>query len=411
MKVVGLITEYNPFHNGHKYHIEKAKEMTGADYVVVVMSGNFVQRGTPAVTDKYTRTKMALLSGADLVIELPVRFATASAELFATGAIKLLSSLGIVDSICFGTECGDISILTEIAELLCNEPDSYKALLNECLKKGDSFPVARAKALSELLNDPRFITVLQSPNNILGIEYIKAILKTNSHLRPFTITRKVSGYHSSSLEDTNASDEISSASAIRGYVASHNQMDLLHKHIPKESFECLMQAYQQTFPIDANDFSLVLYYKLLFENLTSLCDYLDINSDLAGRILNTRANYQSYCDFADQLKSKNITHTRATRMLCHILLNIKNDNTISQDPDYLRILGIKKSSTHLLRTASKLSKLPLITKVADARNAISADGMTMLMEDINAAHLYNEIIFEKYHYKMKDEYRVGILLL
>ena len=183
MKIVGLITEYNPFHNGHKYHIEKAKEITGAEYVIAVMSGDFVQRGAPAVMPKHLRAEMALHGGCDMIIELPVRYATGSAEYFASGAISILDGLGCVDAICFGSECGDYASLEKIAKVLADEPDDYKLLLQNNLKAGYSFPVARQIALENYFHDDKLNAVIKEPNNILGIEYIKAMLSRNSSMK------------------------------------------------------------------------------------------------------------------------------------------------------------------------------------------------------------------------------------
>ena len=175
MKIVGLITEYNPFHNGHLYHIKESLRVTGADAAVVVMSGDYVQRGTPAIMPKRIRAEMALMCGAGAVFELPVCYATGSAELFALGSVSLLESLGIVDSICFGSECNDLPILEQLAELLLEEPEAYQILLKDYLKQGMSFPRARQEAILSYTEDPRFAEILRNPNNILGIEYLKAI--------------------------------------------------------------------------------------------------------------------------------------------------------------------------------------------------------------------------------------------
>ena len=212
MKIVGLIAEYNPFHNGHEYHIQKAKEVTGADTVIVVMSGNFVQRGAPAIMPKHLRAKVALKSGASLVLELPVCFATGSAEYFAQGAVALLDSLGCVDALCFGSECGDIQPLTRIAEVLSDEPEEYRALLRASLKEGLPFPSARERALQDYLHDPALSRILASPNNTLGVEYIKALIRQDSTIRPYTILRKDSRYHADTLEPAG---NFSSATAIR----------------------------------------------------------------------------------------------------------------------------------------------------------------------------------------------------
>ena len=183
MKIVGLIAEYNPFHNGHLYHIRKAKEITGADAVLVIMSGNYVQRGTPAIMPKHLRAQVALESGVAAVFELPVCYATGSAEYFATGAVSLLNHLGCVDALCFGSECGDYALLERIAGILTEEPDDYTFYLKEALRKGLSFPRARQQALSSYLKDENVDQVLDEPNNILGIEYIKALYQTGSLIK------------------------------------------------------------------------------------------------------------------------------------------------------------------------------------------------------------------------------------
>ena len=187
MKIVGLITEYNPFHNGHLYHIEEAKRVTGADTVVVVMSGDYVQRGTPAVMPKRLRTEMALKCGAGAVFELPVCYASGSAEFFAMGAVSLLDHLGAVDSICFGSESNDLEALQEIAGILLEEPDGYQELLKEALRSGQSYPSARQKALAGCTGNDALASLLDDPNNILGIEYLKALRKLNSSMVPYTI--------------------------------------------------------------------------------------------------------------------------------------------------------------------------------------------------------------------------------
>lgn len=184
MKIVGLITEYNPFHNGHLYHMQKAKEITGADSVIAVMSGNYVQRGAPAIMPKHLRAEMALEAGIPLVLELPVCYASGSAEYFADGAISLFEKLGCIDSICFGSECGDYYLLEKVAHVTADEPEAYKQTLQDALKQGLSFPLARQAALKAYFQDPSLDDILEQPNNILGIEYIKALyLRKKSHRR------------------------------------------------------------------------------------------------------------------------------------------------------------------------------------------------------------------------------------
>ena len=194
MRVNGIISEYNPFHNGHKYLLTESKKATSADYTVIVMSGNFVQRGAPALINKYKRAEMALQNGADLVLELPKYYATASAEYFAMGGISLLDKLGVVTNLSFGSECGDLAVLEKIARILVEEPNDYTILLRENLKKGQSYPTARTNALLEYNADfGEYKDVLSSPNNILGIEYLKALLKRKSSIQPYTLLRTGAG--------------------------------------------------------------------------------------------------------------------------------------------------------------------------------------------------------------------------
>lgn len=221
MKTAGIIAEYNPFHNGHRYQIEELRARTGADFVIIAMSGDFVQRGEPAVFDKYTRTRMALNAGADLVLELPAAFATSSAEDFAACGVALFDKLGVVDLLCFGSECGDVTALEPVARLLAKEPEGYGKLLQERLSKGDSFPKAREWAVTEWMkreintDGADMQALLSSPNNILGIEYMKALIRRGSSIDPYTIQRNGQGYNDSDIDAVADGQGFASASAIR----------------------------------------------------------------------------------------------------------------------------------------------------------------------------------------------------
>ena len=233
-KVVGIIAEYNPFHNGHSYHIQNTKVLTGADFVVAVMTGNFTQRGNTSVVDKWEKTKMALNGGADLVIELPTIYSISSAENFANGAIKILNTLGIVDSISFGMEADDISTLNNISNVLYMEPPEYKAILEHELSKGSSFPKARENALMMYLNDiKRYANVLKGSNNILAIEYLKALKKQKSNLVPIGVKREKVYYNS-----TKIIDEYASATGIRNLLL-HNQLEEVRKVVPAKTYNLL----------------------------------------------------------------------------------------------------------------------------------------------------------------------------
>lgn len=412
MNIVGLITEYNPFHNGHLYHIQEAKRVTGADAIVVIMSGNFVQRGAPAIMPKHLRAKSALLSGADLVLELPVCFATGSAEFFAMGAVALLDSLGCIDSICFGSECGDSETLGRIAKILKEEPDDYKKALQNTLRKGVSFPQARQNALQEYFinnnydaND--FADVLSQPNNILGIEYMKALYQRNSSMKASSIRRIGAGYHESELTES-----YSSASAIRQSLAKDSLSESIYRQLPFAAQTIMKETFDIRYPVYANDFSLILKYKLLQETKKSLTSYMDVSEDLANRIINLRNDFQSFDGFCDALKTKDMTYARISRGLLHILLDIRTEHLANYKKKgychYAHILGFRKSSAELLSLLKGTSNVPLLTKLTQTEE-LSEAGCQMLHQDIFAGDLYESVITDKFETPFINEYRQQIV--
>lgn len=414
MKTVGIIAEYNPFHNGHLYQLKKAKEITGADFAVVVMSGDFTQRGTPAVFDKYTRCRLSLLAGADLCIELPVVYATASAELFAKGAVSLLSALG-VDALCFGSECGEIAPLREIASLLFAEPSAYKEALNKALKEGLSFPSARAVAVRKCAHagslpgadvtassslsgvDAAASDVLASPNNILGIEYLKALLaleKNGQHAPvPYTIKREGDGYLSHTLSE----ESFCSAMALRKGIAEENP-DLL-RYVPESIRQEFSDTCQMKSALCADDFSGMLFYKLLSEKDAGYDSYLDVSSDLSDKIrknLGTFTTFSAFCE--NSLKSKDITLTRVYRSLLHILLSIKKEDLPAAAP-YARILGFREASFEVFGCLSK-ENIPLLSRLKDASSLLSPEALSCLSKDIFAAQLYEHVRMQHMLHKL-----------
>ena len=398
MKTVGLITEYNPFHNGHAYHIEKAKMLTGADRVIVVMSGDFVQRGAPAVMPKHLRAESALLSGASLIIELPVCFATGSAEYFAQGSISLLNQLGCIDSICFGSECGDLHLLKEIAQILADEPMEYQTALKQALKEGASFPAARQEALN--IYSDKYSEILASPNNILGIEYLKALAKIHSKMEPFTIKRIGAGYH-----DMDIDGQFGSATAIRSDIyqladvnSSSKSIPLTHiqTQVPSSCHELMKKNYQIRYPVKSEDFSLLLKAKLLSETADSLSHYLDISPELANRILRLRNDYLSFEQFCDLLKTKELTRSRISRSFIHVLLGITNDwlTAMKAPAPYARILGFRRDHADLFGILKQTSDIPLITN--PARTVLADTAHQMLELDIYASDLYESVSTDLY---------------
>ena len=391
MKIVGLITEYNPFHTGHKYHIEKAKEITGADYCIAVMSGDFVQRGAPAFLPKHLRTEMALAGGCDMIIELPVCYAAGSAEYFATGAISILDSLGCIDAVCFGSECGDYHTLEQIAQVLVSEPAPYKESLKQYLKNGMNFPLARQKALSEYFNGKISEHILEEPNNILGIEYIKAMIMRNSHMKGYTIARKDSAYH-----EQNLSAVYSSASAIRNVLSSSKapSFENLKGHLTDQAIRILSSKYMVRYPIYPDDFSLLLRYKLLTETKETLVDYLDVSQEISNRIMNARNNFLNFSQFCELLKTREITYSRISRCLIHILLNIKKCDI--KPLSYARILGFRKESSELFSKLKMTSEIPILTRLSLSDN-LSPEIEKMVAQDIFASDLYESVVSEKFH--------------
>ena len=430
MKVVGLITEYNPFHSGHKYHIEQARKITGADYCIAVMSGDFVQRGAPALMDKYSRAKMALNNGVDLVLELPVCYATGSAEYFAHGAVSILDKLGVVNTLCFGSECGDISLLTLAAQYLLHAPQDFESQLQDYLREGLTYPAARLKALEHSMGDRHSLTrVLTEPNNILGIEYSKALIKLSSSIKPITIQRisahyhdrELSGVKSCSNHDLDLSDTvISSATAIRNSInqqgeRSADALTAAVQSVPEDVAKFLRDNYHITYPITEEDFSQILKYKLRQEDSKSLAKYMDVTPDLAERLKNIKDFNLNTNSLVQEIKTKNMTLTRINRALIHILLDIKSD-TMKQYMEadytpYARILGIRKESSPLLRSIEKYGRIPTITKVSKANEQLNALGKQMLSEDIFAADIYNQAVYHKYGTPQLNEYKHGICIV
>lgn len=427
MKSVGLITEYNPFHNGHLFHLNRAKEITQAECAIAVMSGDFVQRGEPAIIDKYSRTKAAVDAGVNLVIELPVVSALSSAEGFASGAIQQLNTLG-VDSIVFGSECGDIQKLAAIADILIDETPEYKSILMKAIAAGNSFPAAREIAVRKILesnsNSPSLINsantsnafkeekvqltdILSSPNNILGIEYIKAIKKMNASITPITIQREGTGYNQIQING------LPSASAIRAQYCGKTELintESLKNQLPESMFQILTDTISKQYqPITIDDFSLLFHIKMneiiyschcnKSAIIEQLCACPDINEDFAARIYNAYKGREPLSSYCQNVKSKQYTYSRISRTLMHIILGLTTESKANAKP-YIRILGFDDIGAQYLSSIRKTCSVPLITKVSDHTD--------LLINDIFCSHIYNEVVYNKCGYRIPDEYRAGI---
>lgn len=367
MKVVGLVTEYNPFHNGHKYHLEKSKEKTSATHSIAVMSGNFLQRGEPALVDKWTRAKMAVDSGVDLVLELPTVFATQSAEYFSDGAVKILDSLGIVDSLCFGSELGDTSLLGDIAHVLVDEPLEFKYLLKEFLDTGLSFPKARSLALSEYFKNSnhtqvsRIEKVVESPNNILGIEYMKSLKKINSNIEPHTIQRIQSGYH-----DKDIVSDIASATSIREDYFKNKHLDNIRLVMPPESFVMMEEFLEKNhFFNHIDNLSQILLYIFRLVNYDKIFDINGMDEGIENRIIRAFEQSNELDEILKEICTKRYPLTRIKRLLMHTLLDFDKDTAKRfkmSGPRYIRVLGASKNGVELLSLIKQRGSLPIITK-------------------------------------------------
>ena len=380
MKITGLITEYNPFHLGHEFHLTASKEKTNADATVCIMSGNFVQRGIPAITDKWSRTKMALLGGVDLVLELPTIYSISSAEYFAFGAISILDSLNVVDSVCFGSECGDINLLKEISKILVTEPLDFKDFLKEELNTGLSFPKARSIALEKFIRNNfketfslDINTILNSSNNILAIEYCKALLKLNSKITPFTISRVGSNYNDEILNNSS----FSSASSIRKTIENDSLENCINS-LPNYSYDVLSKSKMA----DINKMFLYVKYKLL-SNPKILNNIPDAAEGLGNKILNSIPLANSFDELIMLCKSKRYSYTRISRVICQCFLSLSKENIAlnKSRPQYIRVLGLNETGAKILKMIKNNSSLNIVNKIT--KNNIDE----MLSIDIKATNL------------------------
>lgn len=424
MSTIGIIAEFNPFHNGHFYLINECKKQTGADKCIVIMSGDFVQRGVPSITDKFSRARMALSCGADLCIELPVYYSTGSAEFFAKGAVSILDKLGTVDYLCFGSECGDIDAMSSIASILNDEPDVYKKALLSELKKGSSFACSREKAIvdaiksgslgsdssskEKALTASKVKDIISAPNNILAVEYIKALMDIGSDIRPFTIKRIGDGYNCDVLSN------VPSATAIRNVLNNNDcpKEDLiktLNNSVPSAVLNIL--SSEETCFVHNNDVSELLHYKLIQNAVNGYEEYLDVTSDISNKIIRNLDKYNDFDDFCMKLKSKDITYSRISRVLTHILLDIKSSNMVEYANDsftgYVRILGQKSSAKDLLARIQKNGKLPVLNRLKDAPDKLNTLQMRLFEETLNSSKVYN--IVNKHGYQ--NEYRLKPVIM
>lgn len=401
MKACGIVAEYNPLHTGHVYQMNKARQISQADCIIVVMSGNFVQRGEPAVIDKYARTRAALKAGADIVIELPVYYALSSAENFARGAVLTLNEMKAA-SICFGAETDNADRLAKISHAIISESPEYKAILNKALAEGLSYPAARQTALLEYL--PECKDIISGSNNILAIEYIKAILGNNFNMTYYPVLREGAGYN----DDTDNA-EFASAFGIRKMLMS-DEHDRLKTYLTPVMYEEISNS--KNCPLFSDDFSNIFNHKMLFlkqqcninhtDFAEELAEYEDITAELANRFAAAFTGRDNIAEFAMKVKSKNIVYSRICRCIMHIILEIrKSMSDFYNNIPYIRLLGFNKTGQQYLGSIKKELDVPFITKAADYKQK--------LIFDLACSDIYTQAVYEKYGHVMKNELQQNII--
>jgi predicted nucleotidyltransferase len=391
MKVAGLITEYNPFHNGHRIHIEKTRELTGATHLLAVMSGSFVQRGEPALVDKWTRAQMAVENGVDLVVELPFPYAVQTAELFASGATRILDEIGITDYLVFGSESGKIQELKDIAVILADEPKQFKDYLRGHLNKGNSFSASRSLALKDFvistgLDLPNTSEILKESNNILGIEYLKSLKKLNSTIIPFTFQRQGDDYKERKIRSN-----IASATAIRQSIKA-NDIESVNGLLPDSSYRGIQGFIQKYGRVNGlENYSQVINYLLCVSSPERIAEYFDVEVGLENRIKRTAESASDVFELIRLTATKRYTETRIQRLLVHMLANMDKEDiiqTYSNTPGYVRILASNHRGFQIISSIRNNSDIEVINKLTDSIPRLKPVQRNMLKLDILATDLY-----------------------
>lgn len=413
MIVCGVIAEFNPFHNGHAYLLEQARLLTHADYLIVVMSGDYVQRGEPACMDKYCRTKAAVTAGADAVFELPVAIATGSAEYFARGAVAALDALGIIDYLCFGSESGDLEQLQELAGKIFRPKHSH-------MHKSSSGEPAGAEL----------------PNNILAVEYLRALNYFHSPIKPVTVKRQGAGYHDLLTQEGTYCSAASLRPLLRSLSNGHlpyaadayfrtspgqnnvKPYQLLSRFVPDCTVPVIKEYYHNHRYLELRSVSDLLFYHFMVHPSEDLTEYFDIYSNLADKIQNALSQKRStdLLTFRDSLKTKDVTMTHISRALLHILLFIKkSDVELIQKYRYcayLRLLGFCREASPLMNSIKAASTRPVITKLADAKNKLQQEQLSLLEKDIAASNLYQQLsLINKETAVFSGEYRQPVIII
>lgn len=425
MSTVGIVCEYNPFHKGHLYQIEQAKKLTEADHVVCFMSGNFLQRGIPALADKFTRAEAAIKCGVDVIFEIPFVYSTSSARDYATAAVTMMDMSGAIDFISFGSETDDLVLLSQIADIVENEPPQVSDSIRRSVASGMTYGAARATAIEDYLqkkdivrNNPsnssssvsksNISSVMSSPNNILAIEYLAALKRIKSKIKPVIIKRIISDYNSNE-----AVHDICSASAIRSLLRN-SDIKTIERHVPKECYCILDTNYRKTFPVFEDHLSsLLAAARLLYgrydlsPSISSFSEIVDMDRDLYNRMSKIDSD-MSFSDTAKTIKSRNYTLTHIQRALLHYVMQLTKTDYDTYKSNgwiyYLRLIGLNTRAGGIVKQIKKNSYIPVITRAPEAASVLSTVGKSMFGYDIKSTAIYNSLIYSAYGTKLKNEY-------
>ncbi len=381
MRTTGIVVEYNPFHNGHAFHLSESRRVTDADVVVAVMSGHFLQRGEPAIADKWTRAQMALKNGVDLVFELPTVYATQSAQIFAYGAVSLLEQLHSVDCLCFGSESENLQELDALSAIMANESAQFKDTLHKHLKAGMAYPAALSITLAEMTPGADS-QALRKPNTILGLMYMSALKQLHSPIQVHAIKRVIAAYHQQTISDP----VIASATAIRKQMYN-NDIRTIAPYLSDETFSVLNSTYKS--PVSFEDFRDIIFAKIASLDPQELRTYVDIEEGLEYRIKKSLNTADSIDELITDCVSHRYTRARLQRIIIHIMLEIKKVDALTPPPaPYARVLGYTENGRKFLRHAKKRTSIPIIDMFGNRRHSYADI-------DITATRIYSLIEAKK----------------
>ncbi|WP_319370231.1 nucleotidyltransferase [uncultured Ilyobacter sp.] len=378
MKATGVVVEYNPFHNGHRYHLEKAREEGTGEVVIAAMSGDFLQRGEPAIVNKWKRAEMALRSGVDIVVELPAYYSNQSAEIFARGAVGILGAMGVSDLV-FGSESGEIEKLKNIASL--EENEEFQSYLKEELGRGSSYPTSFAAAIEKITGEKGYMT----PNDILGTEYVRSINKLGLDIKPIAIKREGTGYHSHDV-----SGDIASATAIRRMLGG--EMGKIKNLVPEPVYEILTNEFQNGRCAWLYEFYPILRHEIILHK-DSLGDIQDIEAGFENRLYESALKNREFEKFYEDIMTKRYTNARIQRILTHILLGItvKITEEAKKGVPYVRVIGFNKNGGRYLKGIRDKGGIEVFTTLKNVSKKLSGREKELLDFNERCSMIYTVI--------------------